>query len=87
MKKLIHMLLLSCRQATELIEKKLHGQLSWREEVQLKAHKMICEACSRYEQQSSLIEKGIGARQVKELKAKDIERLKQAINQKLENRK
>lgn len=85
MKKLIHTLLLSCRQATELIEKKLHDRLSWREQIQLRAHKMICEACSRYEKQSSLIEKGMGTGQVKELKAEDIEQLKQSIYQKLES--
>ena len=50
-------LMLSCRKATELIEKKLLTNLSFREKVQLKMHKSFCDACTAYEKQSKLIDK------------------------------
>ena len=50
-------LMLSCRKATELIEKKLLANLSFREKVQLKMHKSFCDACTAYEKQSKLIDK------------------------------
>lgn len=48
-------LLLSCLKATELMEKKLHIKLSFTEKLQLKAHKMICKACTQYEEQTHFI--------------------------------
>ena len=59
MKKLMNILLLSCLKATELIEKKLHFKLSFTENLQLSMHKMVCDACSNYEKQNLIIEKGI----------------------------
>jgi hypothetical protein len=50
-KKIIHIILLSCRTATRLIEKKLHTKLSLRESAQLKWHKTVCDACALYEKQ------------------------------------
>ena len=50
---------LSCLKATELIEKRLHFSLSFKEKLQLKVHKMMCDACTNYDKQSSLIEKGV----------------------------
>ena len=87
MKKLMHILFLSCLKATELIEKKLHFRLSWSEKLQLKAHKMMCDACSHYEKQSAFIEKGIAIRQEKELTSDELEQLKQTITQKLKDSK
>lgn len=59
MNKIMHILFLSCLKATELIEKKLHFKLLFKEKLQLKMHKMMCGACSNYEKQSLLIEMGI----------------------------
>ena len=56
-KTIVHIIMLSCRKATELIEKKLHTRLSRRERVQLKWHKSICDACTLYEKQVVFIEK------------------------------
>lgn len=70
---------LSCVKATELIEKKFHFKLSFREKMQLKAHKMMCEACTRYEKQSEFLEKGIQFYQAKLNADTDIEKLKQDI--------
>lgn len=51
MKKLI----ISCKKATELIEKKQLGTISWIERLQLKIHKGACYVCKVYEQQSRLV--------------------------------
>ncbi len=85
MKKLMHILFLSCLKATELIEKKLNFRLTWTEKMQLKAHKMMCDACSNYEKQSIFIDKGIAASKKMEFPETDIEHLKELIVRKLEN--
>jgi len=58
MKKLMHLLFLSCLKATELIEKKLAFKLSFTERIQLAIHKKMCDACAIYEDQSKFIEEG-----------------------------
>ena len=83
MKKLMHRLFLSCLKATELIEKKLHFRLSGREKLQLKMHKMMCDACSSYEKQSIFLGKGISLNQKKEFSEDDLKKLKVVINKKL----
>ncbi len=80
-------LLLSCLRATELIEKKLHFKLSVREKLQLRMHKMMCNACSNYEKQSVLIDKGISVIQEREISIDDIEQLKQTIAKKMSDTK
>ncbi len=59
MKKLMTFLFLSCYKATELIEKNFHFKLSYLEKIQLRMHKMMCNACTQYEKQSLILEKGI----------------------------
>lgn len=83
MKKLMHKLFLSCLKATELIEKKLHFRLSFKEKLQLKLHKMMCSACSNYEKQSVFLEKGISVNEISEFSIEDIEHLKLSITEKL----
>ncbi len=52
MKKIAHFFMLSCRKATELIEKKSVTRLSMKEKIGLGLHKSICDACTAYEKQS-----------------------------------
>ncbi|MDP4284017.1 MAG: hypothetical protein Q8891_06310 [Bacteroidota bacterium] len=52
MKKILNLLMLSCKKATELIEKGLLVRLSFREKIQLQLHKSMCNACTTYEKQS-----------------------------------
>lgn len=80
MKKLMHILFLSCLKATELIEKKFHIKLSFREKLQLELHKMMCDACSMYEKQSALIEKGMESQHKIKHEECDIEQLKKQIS-------
>jgi len=86
MKKVMHILFLSCKKATELIEKKLHFKLSMTEKLQLKMHKMMCNACTHYEKQSELIEKGIAKSKEKDFSQEELEQLKNVINEKLKNK-
>lgn len=75
----MHILLLSCIKATELIEKRFYFKLSVKEKLQLKLHKMMCDACTNYEKQSIIIEKGIELQQKNQHSEIDIDRLKKQI--------
>ena len=88
MQGIIRILFLSCLKATGLIEKKMHFHLSFREKLQLKLHKSMCQACKLYENQSHLIDKGIShhlARLGKEQPA-DLKQLKLKIQKVLEGK-
>ena len=56
MKKLMNYLMLSCKKATELIEKRSLVRLTFKEKVQLHMHKSMCDACTTYEKQSKKID-------------------------------
>jgi len=79
MKKIMHILFLSCLKASELIEKDLHLRLVFSEKLQLKLHKMMCKTCNRYGKQSALIEKGIHNLQKKEAISVDFKILEERI--------
>ena len=87
MKKLMNRLFLSCLKATELIEKSLHFRLSAKEKLQLKMHKMMCDACSMYEKQSIFLDKGISLSQEKEFSEDELKKLKVDITEKLSKSK
>jgi hypothetical protein len=87
MKKIMDTLFLSCLKATELIEKNFHVQLSFTERMQLKAHKMMCDACKNYEKQSAIIEKGIELQHTKQHPQIDMEQLKKQISLNLDKSK
>ncbi len=57
MKKIVHIIIYSCRKATELIDKRSVMGLSWIEKVRLFMHKSLCDACTTYEKQSGLIDR------------------------------
>lgn len=86
MKKLMHMLFLSCLKATELIEKKLLFRLSLSEKIRLEMHKAMCDACSLYEKQSSTIDKALSSSETKEGKVVDLHNFKKEIISKIEKR-
>ncbi len=83
MKKLMHILFLSCYKATELIERKLHTELSFKEQLRLRIHLMMCNACSTYEKQSYILEKGIQQLKPGNEINVDFKELKNRINNKL----
>ena len=57
--KLMNKLMLSCKKATELIEKRSFVNLSFAEKVQLKMHVGVCSACRSYEKQSQVIDQSL----------------------------
>jgi hypothetical protein len=84
MKKIMHLFFLSCLKATELIEKRVHFKLSAIEKLQLKLHKVMCEACTKYENQSYLIEKGVSGIKMNKIDPSDIKLLKEKIMAKID---
>ena len=48
--------MLSCRKASELVEKKLHFGLSSSEKFQLLLHLSMCDACKAYQKQTILLD-------------------------------
>lgn len=56
MKKLMNRLLLSCRKATALVEKKLEVNLNKQEKLQLFMHTRLCQACYTYQKQSKKLD-------------------------------
>lgn len=52
----MYMIMLSCKKATELIEKRALVRLSSKEKIQLHLHKTMCDACTAYQKQSKKID-------------------------------
>lgn len=59
MNSMMRKLMLSCKKATELIEKKNIAPLGRIEAIQLTFHKKMCKVCSAYEVQSHFLSKAI----------------------------
>ena len=57
MRRVMNTIMLSCRQATEMIEKKMHCRLEGMQGVQLKMHLAMCKYCRRYNKQTHLIDR------------------------------
>ncbi len=51
--------MLSCKKATELVEKRIVVGLSTKERVQLKMHTSMCDACKSYEKQSIIMDEAV----------------------------
>lgn len=56
MKRLMNLIVLSCRKATFLIEKSHDKPLSIFDSLQLSMHLKICDKCAGYQKQSLLID-------------------------------
>jgi hypothetical protein len=56
MKKLMNILMLSCKKASKLIDKKSLVKLSWKENLQLNMHTAMCDGCKAYEKQSLILD-------------------------------
>lgn len=79
MKKIVYYMLLSCLKATELIEKRFHYKLTFKEKVQLKIHTSMCKGCKAYESQSFSLEQAIQNINIIQNSKRDIEKLKDSI--------
>ena len=56
MNELMNRMMLSCKKATELVEKKTVLGLSWSENIQLKMHLTMCSVSRKSESQSRIID-------------------------------
>ncbi|HVT86974.1 MAG TPA: hypothetical protein VHD35_17355 [Chitinophagaceae bacterium] len=59
MKKLMNFLMLSCKKASALIDKKAETKLSVKENIQLHLHTSMCDACTAYLKQSKMISEAL----------------------------
>lgn len=57
MKKIMDLFKLSCKKASELIDKKSVFSLSINENTQLFIHKTMCSACRTHEKQGKILDK------------------------------
>ncbi len=57
MRRLMNAIMLSCRKATELVEKRMLCRLDKMEGIQLKMHLSMCRDCSNYAKQTGLIDR------------------------------
>jgi hypothetical protein len=82
MQRLLTILLLSCKKATELIDKKMLVKLSFRENVMLHIHNSVCDFCRQYEKQSHLIDEILS----EHLQKSDPEQVPQVVNKELKDK-
>jgi len=57
MKKVMQFLMLSCKKAVALIDKKAEVKLKMKEKYMLIMHTAMCDVCSAYQKQSRLIDR------------------------------
>ena len=56
MSKFINILMLSCKKASELIDKQSVIKLSFKEKVLLRMHTSMCDGCNAYQKQSKFLD-------------------------------
>lgn len=81
--KVLSWLMISCRKAGELVEKKLHGEITVSERAALAMHSGLCEACRAYEKDSARLQKAISDR-FNPMRKEASEGLKQTIKDKVQ---
>lgn len=84
MKKVMHMMLLSCLMATELIEKKMDNNVPFFRKMQLNIHVSLCKACKTYKKQSTLLDEALKGSQNSNGKEIDMESFKKSIISKID---
>lgn len=88
-KQIIHKLVLSCEEATLLLEKQDADQISLFQNIRLNIHLAICKFCKIYKQKSSFINQYFEDK-INSTDTDDhdtIERLKEKINNKIAHNK
>lgn len=70
---------MSCKKASELIDKRLVSDLSFKEKINLSLHIAMCGMCSVYNKQSNSIDEAIKNR-LKEVKPSSLEEVNSLIN-------
>lgn len=85
----LNKMMLSCKKATELIEKKHQKDLSFSEKFQLKMHTSMCNACRTFQSQSEWIEHSLNGiskydKTYYKIPSEDIKKVEEKIIDKLE---
>ncbi|WP_353164247.1 zf-HC2 domain-containing protein [Empedobacter brevis] len=57
--KITHFFILSCAEATLLMEKKLNGELTFGQIIRLKSHLAVCKWCRSYNRKSHLLQEAL----------------------------
>lgn len=57
--KILHFFILSCTEATLLMEKKQNGSLSFGQTIRLKSHLAVCKWCRSYSRKSHLLQEAL----------------------------
>ncbi|MCP3895328.1 MAG: hypothetical protein RR711_01175 [Bacteroides sp.] len=88
LKDFIHVFTLSCKQATFLIEKRLHLPLSFTERVRLRVHFSLCRLCCVYQIQAILLHGWLRKKTKEEIKehlfdAKEVKLFQKNVKEKL----
>jgi len=90
MKKLVNILMLSCKKSSELIEKRMYFGLNPIEKIQLFLHTSMCDACRGWKKQSKGMDEALRQHVHKHHEQKDLsadvlpDETKQKISEKLE---
>ncbi|MNU14915.1 hypothetical protein D3C71_30370 [compost metagenome] len=88
LKKIIHLLFLSCSTATLLMEKRNAKNISTKENWQLSMHVMICKWCKAYEEKlkilDSILKKKWFGEEKNDLNDTDIQEFKDKVFRKLD---
>ena len=70
---------LSCKSATEMVEKRTFTKLTLTEKIQFKIHVSICKACLSYQKQSEFIDLFLKQKSHFEFANKEYQSLKEKI--------
>jgi len=88
LKEFIHIFTLSCKQATYLIEKRLHVPLSATERIRLTIHFSVCKLCRAYNTKAIFVDGWLKQRNTKEscnccFEEKEVEQFKENVKEKM----
>ena len=88
LKEFIHIFTLSCKQATYLIEKRIHVPLSMTERIRLAIHLSLCKLCRAYDAKAvfldRLMKKGAGEKICNcRFKEDEVDRFKTDLKEKI----
>ncbi|MCD7851178.1 MAG: hypothetical protein LUH63_16520 [Parabacteroides sp.] len=88
LKEFIHIFTLSCKQATCLIEKRIHVPLSVTERMRLAIHLSLCQLCRAYNTKAVFLDRLMKRVKKKEMcscrfEEEEIEQFKVDINEKI----
>lgn len=87
-KEFIHIFTMSCKQATYLIEKRIHVPLSLFEKMRLSIHLSLCKLCQAYNTKAIFLDSVLKKRHKKEIcscrfEKEEIEQFKEEVKEKI----